>query len=145
MDPRASCNASGKSGKYRNSVKCDLCQTTVHLKCAYLNYVDSQYIVFSNKTWHCYNCSKKLFPFTTLNNYMLYPLLIDKNYCNNDPNGSCLALKNIQRICLCSEFNHFSSDINNTPENVINSKFYDSNQLPTLRNLLIKVHFLYFT
>ena len=36
------------------------CLTKVHLKCNYLNYDDSLYIKFSNKTWHCYNCSKDL-------------------------------------------------------------------------------------
>ena len=37
-----------------------ICLTKVHLKCNYLNYDDSLYIKFSNKTWHCYNCSKDL-------------------------------------------------------------------------------------
>ena len=37
----------------RNSIKCNLYLTKVHLKCNYLNHVDSQYTKFSNKTWHC--------------------------------------------------------------------------------------------
>ena len=87
------CYTCGKSVKDRNSIKCKPCQTKEHLKCTYLNYVDSQFIKFSNKTWNCYNCSKTLLPFTTINNYMLYQLLCDKNYCNNDSNDSCLSLK----------------------------------------------------
>ena len=63
-----------------------VCLTKVHLKCNYLNYVDSQYIKFSNKTWHCYNCSKDLYPLTTINNFKLYSLLSDRFYCNSDSN-----------------------------------------------------------
>ena len=68
----STCNTCGKSVKDRNSIKCNLCLTKVHLKCNYLNYVDSQYITFSNKTWHCYNCNKDLLPLTmiTLNSIL---------------------------------------------------------------------------
>ena len=34
-------SACGKSVKDRNSIKCNLSLTKVHLKCNYLNYVDS--------------------------------------------------------------------------------------------------------
>ena len=86
-------NACEKCVKDRNSIKCNVCLTKVQLKCNYLTYVDSQHITFSNKTWHYYNRSKDLFPFTTTNNFKLYLLLRDKTYCNNDSNESCLALK----------------------------------------------------
>ena len=39
---------------------------------------------------------------------------------------------------LFNEFNSFSSDINNTPENVINSNYYDIDQLQTLKVLTDK-------
>ena len=82
----------------------------------YLNYVDSQHIKFSNKTCHGYNCSKYLFPFTTINKFKLYPLLSDISSCNSDSNESCLALKSSNNLShLSSEFNFFSSDFNKTP------------------------------
>ena len=113
--------------------------TKVHLKCNYLNYVDSQYIKFSNKTWHCYNCSKDLLPFTTINNLKLYSLLSHRFYCNNDSNESCLTLKAPKNLShLFNEFNSFSSDINNTPENIINSNYYDIDQLQTLKEFTDK-------
>ena len=87
MDMSA-CNTYGKSVKDRNSIKCNLRLTKVHL-----NYVDSQYIKFSNKTWHCDNRNKDFFPFTTINNFKLYSLLSDSFYCNSDSNESCLTLK----------------------------------------------------
>ena len=68
---KSACNTCGKFVEDRNSIKCNLCLKKVHLKWNYLNYVDSQYKKFSNKTWRCYNCSKYLFPFTTINNVKL--------------------------------------------------------------------------
>ena len=109
----SACNTCGKSVKDRNSIKCNLClPKVIHLKCNYLNYVDSQYIKFSNKIWHCYNCSKHLFPFTTISNFKLYPLFSDRIYCNSDSNESCLALKPPKYLShLFNEFNSFSSNI----------------------------------
>ena len=133
MDMSA-CNTCGKSVKDRNSIKCNLCLTKVHLKCNYLNYVDSQYIKFSNKTLHCYNYSKDLFPFTTINNFKLYSFFSDRLYCNVDSNELCLSLKPPKNLShLFNEFNSFASDTNNTPENVINSNYYDIDQLQTLK------------
>ena len=58
----------------------------------------------------------------------------DRFYCNIDSNESCLTLKPPKNLShLFNEFNSFSSDINNTPENVINSKYYDIDQLQTLK------------
>ena len=114
----SACNTCGKSVKDRNSIKCNLCLTKVNLKFNYLNYVDSQNIKFSNETRHCYNCSKDLFPFATINSFKLYSLLSDRFYCNSGSNESCLTLKPPKNLShLFNEFNSFSSDVNNTPEN----------------------------
>ena len=118
-------SACGKCVKDRNSIKCNLILTKVHLKCNYLNYVNCQYIKFSNKTWHCYNCFKNLFPFTTINNFKLCFLLSDIFYCNSDSNESCLTLKPPKNLShLFNKFNSFSSDSNNIP---------DIDQLQTLK------------
>ena len=110
----SACNTCGKSVKDRNSFKCNLCLTNVHLKCNYVNYVDFQHITFSSKTWHCYNRNQDLFPFTSINNFELYSLLSDRFYCNSDSNKSCLTLKPPKNIShLLNEFNSFSSDVNN--------------------------------
>ena len=56
--------------------------------------------------------------------FVLYPLISSNNYRNNDSYDSCLALKppkNLSR--LFNEFNTFSCDINNTLEDIINSKY----------------------
>ena len=130
----SACNTCGKSVKDRNSIKCNLCLTKVYLKSKYLNYIDSQYLKFSNKIRHCYNCSKDLFPFTMINNFKFYSLLSDRFYYNSDSNESWLALKPPKNLShLFNEFNSFSSYINNNPENVVNSNYYDIDQLQTLK------------
>ena len=91
---------------------------------------------FSNKTWHCYNCSKDLFPFTTISNFKLYSLLSDRFYCNSDSNESCLTLKPPKNLShLFNKLNSFS----NAPENVINSNYYDIDQLQTLKEFTDKI------
>ena len=80
-----------------------------------------------------------MLPFTTINNFKLYYLLKDRFYCNSDSNESCLSLKPTKNLShLFNEFNSFSSDINNTPENVINSNYYDIDQLQTLKEFTDK-------
>ena len=67
-----------KSVKDRNFIKCNLCLTKVHLMYLnYTNHIDFQYIKFSNKRFHCYNCNKDFFSFATINNFKLYYLLAD--------------------------------------------------------------------
>ena len=76
---------------------------------------------------------------------MLYLLLSDKNCCDNDSTDSCLALKPPKYLSLLSSrSNTFSSDINNTPENIINSKEYDINQLRALKEFTDKSFLLLF-
>ena len=104
-------NTSGKYVKDRNSIKCNFCLAKVHLKCKYLNYVDSQYIRVSNKTWHCYNFNKDLFLFTTVNKFKLYSLFSDRSYCNSDSNESRLTLKTPKNLShLFNKFNSFSCE-----------------------------------
>ena len=127
-------NTRVKSVKDRNSIKCNLCLKKVHLKYNYLNYVDFQYITFSNKTWHCNNFNKDLLPFTIINNFKLYSLLSDIFYCNSDSDETCFTLKSSKNLShLFNEFNSFSSDINSTPESLINSNYYDIDQLQTMK------------
>ena len=130
----SACNTFGISGKHRNSIKCNLCLAKANLKRSSLNYVDSQYIKFSNKTWHYYKWNKNLFPFTI--KIILSSILCERFYCNSGWNDSCLTLKPPQNLSdLSNEFNSFSSDINNIPENVINSNYYDNDQLQTFINI----------
>ena len=80
-----------------------------------------------------------MFPFTTINTFKLYPLLCYKNYCNGDSNKASLALKPPNNLShLFNEFNSFSSDIRNLPENIINCNYYVINQFQTLKEFTDK-------
>ena len=61
-------------------------------------------------------------------------MLTDRFFCNSDLNESCLTLKPRNLTHLFNEFSSFSSDINDTPENVIN----DIDQLQTLKEFTDK-------
>ena len=53
---------------------------------------------------------------------MLYPSLSDKIYCDNNLNKSCLSLKQKNNLSyFFNDFNNFSLDIDNAPENINNS------------------------
>ena len=80
-----------------------------------------------------------MFPFTSINNFKLCSLLSDRFYCKSDSNKSCLTLKPPKSLLhLFNEYTFFSSDISNTPENVINSNYYDIHQLQTLKEFTDK-------
>ena len=92
--------------------------------CQLVTHVEN--LLEKTETWHCSNCNKNLFSFTTTNNFKLYSLLSDRFYCNSDSNKSCLTLKPPKNLLhLSNEFNYFSTDINNAPEKVTNSNYYD--------------------
>ena len=76
------------------------------------------YIKFSNKAWHCFNCSKNLFPFTQLITLSCI-LVSNKNCSKSNSNKSCFALKPPKK--LSQLFNKF------------NSKYYDINQQQTFK------------
>ena len=62
--------------------------------------------------------------FTIINNFKLYSLLIEKLFCDSDSNESSLTLKPPKNLSdLPNEFNSFSTDVNNTPENVVNFNY----------------------
>lgn len=76
---------------------------------------------------------------------MLCPLLSDKSYCNYNSNYLYLALNPRAKLLNpLTKFSNFSSDNNNLPENVINSKEYDVHQFSTLKELTDKNSFSLF-
>ena len=67
---------------------------------------------------------------------MLYPLLSGKNYYNVKLLMS--SIETTKKLYLFSKFNYFSSYINNATENVINSEYYDTDQLSSLKEFTNK-------
>ena len=128
----SSCNLCEKSVGDRNSITCNLCHSKVYLKCRHRNYVDSQYIKYSDKEWWCIKCCISLSSLTQLNNYKLSGLFSDHSFCNTDSNENCLVLnppKNLSH--LFNEFNNLMPNPNKNPENLVNCKYYDISQVKT--------------
>ena len=62
-----------------------------------------------------------------------------------DLNESCLTLKPQKHLSrLFKEFNSSCADINNTPENVVNSNYYHIDQLQSLKEFTDKSPFSLF-
>ena len=72
---------------------------------------------------------------------MLYLLLSDKIYYDNDSNEYCIALKFPTNLSyLFSKVNNFSSDISNSPNNAVDVKHYGIDQLPPLKKIMEKIY-----
>ena len=115
----------------------------VHLKCNNLNVFDAAIIKNTglDSFWICMFCSNNLFPFATLNDHKLYQTLSQSNNHYSDSFNSystntCSTLKPPKNLNNSfNEFNNFSSQQNKTTENIINYKYFDTEEIQSLNNL----------
>ena len=136
MSTTSLCNACKKSVSNRNALTCSLCQQDVHPKCNDLNYVDSQMIKNLNKLWYCLNCCQEVFPFTSINNYKLHTLLSSKRFCDFESTDTCLILNSPKNLThLFNEINNLSPDNEDCPDERVNCKYYDINQIQKLKSM----------
>ena len=114
-----------------NVILCDLCQTWVHIKCNHLNYMDYKYLQGCNEPWYCLSCSNTLFPFGNLNNQNFLNFIGNNNAITSSETknlNSSKILKPPPDLALL--FNQFNNAI---PKNVIQSKYYDIDELQKLK------------
>ena len=122
-----------------NAILCDPCQTWVHIKCNHLNYIDYKYLQGCNEPWYCISCTTMLFPFGNLNNQLHLNNLgfINNNNNNNNESknsNSSLTLQSPPYLALLfNQFNNAIRENNSDPENVIQSKYCDIDELQQLR------------
>ena len=123
-----------------NAILCDLCQTWVHIKCNHLNYIDYKYLQGCNEPWYCLSCTTMLFSFGNLNNQKFLGFINNNNNNNNNNSNesknsnSFLILKPPPDLALLfNQFNNAIPENNSDPENVIQSKYYDIDELQQLR------------
>ena len=118
--------------------QCDICQSYVHMKCNKLNHIDYKYLQGSNDPWYCLSCCSNIFPFGTLTNKDFISSItvtnsFSKSTNSNNDKESLLSLKPPSDLALLyNQFNNTSPERNNDPENVVNSKFYDTDEIQTL-------------
>ena len=89
--------------------------------------------------WYGLSCCSNIFPFETKTNKDFVSSILTTNSFSQGANSdndkeSLLSLKPPSDLALLyNQFNNTSPEKNNDPENVVNSKFYDIDQIQTLK------------
>ena len=129
------------------AVQCDICQFWIDIKCNKLNHINYNYLQGSNDPWYCMSCCDEILPFGTLTNKnflsMVNPPPVPHDYdCFTNSSdayireNSSLSLKPSSDLSLLfNQFNNSSPEQKIDPENVVNSNYYDIDQLQTLKFL----------
>ena len=127
------------------AVQCDICQFWIHIKCNKLNHMVYKYLQRSNDLWYYISCCDEVLPFSTLANKNFLsmvnppPVPDDHNCFTNNSDAyisknSSLSVKPSSDISLVfNQFNNSSPEQKTDPENVVNSNYYDIDQLQTLK------------
>ena len=102
-----SCNTCEKPAKERNSIICNFSFSKIYLRCNYLNYVDSQYIKYSNTEWWPKKYCNCLFLFY-INNHKLFSLFSDQAFCSTESAENWQYINNLNQIILMT-FNILSN------------------------------------
>ena len=135
------CNTNTKDTD--STTQCDICQFWIHMRCNNLIHIDDKYIQRSSNHWFCILCYNEIFPFGTLaNKNFLSMMMVNSSSTtikNNDvdannTNRTSLVLKpSVSVSLLFNQFNSFSPEQKNEPENIVNSNYYDIDQFQTLK------------
>ena len=115
----------------------DFSQTRVHIKCNHLNYMDYKYLQSCNELWYCLSCTNALFPFGSLNNQNFLNFIGNNNTITSSKtknlNSSLLLKPPPDLALLFNQFNNAIPENHSDPENVIQSKYYDEDELEKLK------------
>ena len=89
------------------AIKCDLCDSWVHIKCNDLNYFDYKFLQNSNDSWFCISCCRDIFPFITVKNKNFISNFYESNKSKNivDKDSSLLLKPSEHLKHLANQFN----------------------------------------
>ena len=118
-----------------SAAQCGICQSWVYIKCSKLNHIDYRYLQGSYKPWYCLSCCTEIFPFGTLTNKDFFPSISSSlSQQGTKSDESLLSHKPPSDLALLyNQFNYTSPERNNNPTNVVNYKYYDIDQIQTLK------------
>ena len=104
------------------------------MKCNHLNYIVYKYLQGCNEPWYCLSCTTMLFPFGNLNNQKFLGFVNNNNDNNNESkiSNSYLILKPPPDPALFNQFNNVIPENNSDPENMIQNKYCDIDELQQL-------------
>ena len=99
--------------------------------------MDYKYLQDWNETWYCLSCTNTLFPFGNLNNQNFLDLIDNNNTITSSKTknlNSYLFLNPPPDLALrFNQFNNAIPENHSDPENVIQSKYYDIDELQKLK------------
>ena len=112
-----------------------LCKYWVQIECNHLDYIDYKYFEGSNDPWFCATCSSVIFPFVPLNNNcFLSAIPCDRfnkhNKSQVETKDTSLLLNQSKNLAalLFNQFNNTIPEVNDDPDNIVNSRYYSINQ-----------------
>ena len=121
--------------KNAKGIQYDLCKYWVHIECNHLDYIDYKYFQGSNDPWFCATCCNAIFPCASLNNNcFLSAIFCDTFNKNNEKHietrDTSLLLNPSPNLAhLFNQFNNTRPKVNDDPGNVVNSKYYNINEI----------------
>ena len=98
----------------------------------HLSYIDYTYLQSCDKPWYCLSYTNKLFPFGNLNNQNFLTFIGDNITISNEMenlNSSLLLKPHPNLALLFKQFNNVIPENRSDPENVIQGKYYDIDEL----------------
>ena len=99
--------------------------------------MDYKYLQGCNEPWYCLSCSNTLFPFGNLNNQNFLNFIGNNDTVTssetNNLNSSLLLKPPPDLTLLFNQFNNAIPENCSDPENVIQSKYYDIDELQKLK------------
>ena len=117
------------------AIQCDICQFGVHLRCNKLNLVDYKYRQGSADPWFCLSCCSTILPFGNLIDKDFSCSILNKNYIEISNKNSSVLLKPPPNLeLLFNQFNNSSPEQQNDPQNVVNSRYFDIDQIQSLKS-----------
>ena len=122
------------------AIQCDLCDYWIHINCNNLNYIDYKFLQNSSDPCYCILCYSQIFPFNSMKNDKNFSMYVINFHNNNKAvktlnNESSLLLKPSENLkLLVNQFNNNTSPEDNTdPQDVVQCKYCDINELKTMK------------
>ena len=139
------------------AVLCELCELWIPIKCNNLNYLDYRYLQNCDESWYCKECCSTIFPFNSLSSnkkFLACCTSTDSNIIQwkdlENNHASSLSLKPLSfngyhyhLKLLVNQFNNATPENSNDPEKISSSKYYDIEEIITLKYLTTTSHYPY--
>ena len=115
------------------AIQCDICQFWVHLRCNKLNLVDFKYLQESTYPWFCLSCCSVILPLGNLTDKGSFYSVLNNYHEIYNKNSSGLLKPPPILALLFNQFNNYPLEQQIDPENVVDSRDFDIDQIQSLK------------